>query len=72
MQLHHFEQIDTALSALLRAEGEPIEARLEARLFGALVEALGFATANDIPDVCTFAVELVTAGLTGTLELEDA
>jgi hypothetical protein len=72
MQLAHFEQIDTALSALLRAEGEPIEARLESRLFGALVGALGFATANDIPVLKDYAVELVTAGLTGTLELEDA
>jgi hypothetical protein len=71
MQLHHFEQIDTALSALLRAEGSPIEARLESRLFGALVGALGFATANEIEDVRVFAVELVTDGLTGTLELED-
>jgi len=36
MQLHHFEQIDTALGALLRAEGTPAEARLESRLYGAL------------------------------------
>ena len=72
MQLAHFEQIDTALSALLRAEGTPAEARCESVLFDALIDAMGYTAASQIPVLKDYAVELVTAGLTGTLELEDA
>jgi hypothetical protein len=71
MQLHHFEAIDTALSALLRAEGTPAEARMESRLFGALIGTFGYAAVSEIPVLKTYAVEIVTAGLTGKLELED-
>jgi hypothetical protein len=72
MQLHHFEVIDTALSALLRAEGTPTEARCESVLFDALIAAFGYATASEIPVLKDRALEIVTAGLTGQLELEDA
>jgi hypothetical protein len=72
MQLRHFEQIDTALGALLRAEDTPAEARLESRLYGALVDALGFQWCEQhVSRAADTAAEIVTAGLTGTLELED-
>lgn len=73
MQLHHFEAIDTALSALLRAEGTPTEARMESRLYGALVDALGFQWCEQhVSRAADTAAQIVTDGLLGKLELEDA
>ncbi len=73
MQLHHFEAIDTALSALLRAEGTPTEARMESRLYGALIDALGFQWCEQhVSRAADTAAQIVAYGLVGKLELEDA
>ncbi len=72
MQLAHFEAIDTALTALLRAEGTPTEARMESRLYGALVDALGFLWCEQhVSRAADTAAQIVADGLTGALELED-
>jgi hypothetical protein len=71
MHLHQFEQIDTALTALLRAEGTPTEARMESRLYGALVDALGFEWCEQhVSRAADTAAQIVADGLTGQLELE--
>ncbi len=72
MKLHHFEQIDTALTALLRAEGQPDEARMESRLLDALIDALGFQYVDQhVNRASDTAAEIVADGLVGRLELED-
>lgn len=68
--LGQFEAIDGARSAMLRCLPHE-EARAESRLFSALIGALGFNTANDIPDVGEYADELVAACLLGCVEVED-
>lgn len=68
--LAQFEAIDGARSAMLRAQPRD-EARAESRLFTALIEALGYTTANDIPTLGEYADQLITACLTGAVDVED-
>jgi hypothetical protein len=68
--LADFEAVDAAYGSLLRAAPEQ-EARMESRLFSALVGALGFMAAIDIDDVRAYAADLLTACLTGRVETLD-
>ena len=70
ISLAHFEAIDGARRAQLLCQPQD-EARAESRLFTALIEALGYTTANDIPDLGAYADELVTRCLLGSINVID-
>ena len=69
--LSQFEQIDGIRCAMLRSEGLPDEARLEGRLFTALVDTFGFAAIKDVPSVGEYADELICDCLTGKRDILD-
>ena len=68
--LAQFERIDGALSAAILAS-DMEAARAESRLFDALIDALGYSVASEIPSLTGYAMELIAACLTGSIETLD-
>ena len=83
ISLEAFERIDGLRNAARydanrrsHIHGQPLrpllnEAQHESRLFGALVDILGFAAAIEIDDVSEYADGLITACLIGQVETAD-
>lgn len=75
--LCEFEQIDGLMSSLLRMGDFETCAdprgyiRTSNRLFGACVDALGYACANSFSSALECAAAVVTGGLLGTVEVLD-
>ncbi len=72
MKPAHYEQLDTAFTAFVMAEGTPEEARMESRLTGALIDALGFHYVDQhVSRSADTASEILYDVATGRIELED-